>query len=124
MKIVLLPAAAVLVLLGCANGSSRRDAAEQATGGDAETGRRLIYRYDCGGCHTIPGVAAANGVVGPPLTGFGARSYIAGVLPNTPENLVRWIAEPQRINPDTAMPDLEVGPGQARHMAAYLYTLR
>jgi cytochrome c1 len=63
-------------------------------------------------------------MVGPPLTMFAHRAYIAGQLPNQPENLVRWIQDPQGVEPGTAMPDLGVTPAVARDMAAYLYTLR
>lgn len=45
------------------------------------------------------------------------------MLPNTPENMVRWIRSPQEFEPRTAMPDMQVGEEQARDMVAYLYTL-
>ena len=92
--------------------------------GDAERGRAALTAYGCGSCHTIPGVAGARSMVGPPLTDFGVREYIAGQLVNTPDNLVRWIADPQSIEPGTVMPDLGVAPQQALDMAAYLHTLR
>jgi cytochrome c1 len=62
--------------------------------------------------------------VGPPLTSFARRTYIAGEVPNTLEYLVRWIEMPQAIEPGTAMPNLGVTEDQARDIAAYLYTLR
>lgn len=63
-------------------------------------------------------------MVGPPLNGWSRRVYIAGNLPNRPEQLVRWLREPQAIEPGTAMPDLNVTEADARDMAAYLYSLR
>src|SRR5581483_6561824 len=75
----------------------------------------------CGACHTIAAVDGADGKVGPPLAHFADRRYIAGELPNTPENLVRWIMDPQAVEPRTVMPDLDVGEPQARDIAAYLY---
>lgn len=63
-------------------------------------------------------------MVGPPLTTFARRAYIAGQLPNQAENLIRWIQHPQAVEPGTAMPDLGVGPAVGRDMAAYLYSLR
>jgi cytochrome c1 len=69
-------------------------------------------------------VVEADGTIGPPLGGFGSRIYIAGVQQNTPENLARWIARPQEVQPGNAMPDLGVTEPQARDIAAYLYTLR
>lgn len=97
---------------------------QQLTGGDPKIGEHLIYAYGCGSCHAIPGVAEANGTVGPSLQGFGSRIYVAGVLANTPENLFHWVSKPQEIEPATAMPDLGVTERQARDIAAYLYTLR
>ena len=92
--------------------------------GDPEAGADLIRDYGCPACHTIPGITAADGIVGPSLQGFGSRVYIAGAYPNTPDNLVRWIMEPPDMVPATAMPDMNVPEDQARHIAAYLYTLR
>ncbi|MEV0393546.1 c-type cytochrome [Polymorphospora rubra] len=91
--------------------------------GHPERGAELIARYGCGSCHTVPGVDGANGLVGPPLTRFGARSYIAGELPNSAENLERWITDPQAVEPGTAMPNLGVDPIDAQDIAAYLHTL-
>lgn len=94
------------------------------TGGRASRGPALMRAYGCGSCHTIPGVRGANAIVGPSLGGIASRSYIAGVLANTPENLVAWIQNPQAIDDKTAMPNLRVGPRDAADIAAYLYTLR
>jgi cytochrome c1 len=80
--------------------------------------------YGCGACHTIPGVRGATAIVGPNLSGIASRSYIAGVLANTPENLVAWIQNPQAIDNKTAMPNLRVGARDAADIAAYLYRLR
>lgn len=94
------------------------------TGGDAARGHAVIATAGCGSCHTIPGVDAANGLVGPPLLWFSRRTYIAGELPNTPENLVHWVQAPTSIEPATAMPTIGLTEQQARDVAAYLYTLR
>lgn len=87
-------------------------------------GRLLLRQFGCGACHEIPGVAAAKGRVGPPLAGIGSRVYLAGVLPNSPGNMARFIRRPQEVDPRTAMPDLGVTEAHARDMVAYLYTLR
>ncbi|AUW57042.1 cytochrome C [Sphingobium sp. SCG-1] len=99
-----------------------RDRAEAITGGDAARGKQLLSSYGCGGCHNIPGVAQAQGMVGPPLDTIGARGFIAGRLENTPANMERWIENPQEMSPGTAMPNLGVGHRDARDMTAYLYT--
>jgi cytochrome c1 len=50
--------------------------------------------------------------------------HIAGVLTNTPDNLIEWIHNPPGVDPRTAMPNLGVDEAAARDIAAYLYTLR
>ena len=92
--------------------------------GDANHGKLLLRQFACGTCHVIPGVAGADGKVGPPLSGIAGRVYLAGVLPNTPQNMVSFIRKPQQADPKTAMPDMGVGEAHARDMVAYLYTLR
>lgn len=114
---------AAIVSLGLALGGCGAEPPRAAVGGDAERGKLLLRQYACGSCHRIPGVAAAVGTFGPPLDGWRHRVYVAGVLPNTPDNLVRWIVEPQAVEPGTAMPDMQVSETQARDMAAYLLTL-
>jgi cytochrome c len=94
------------------------------TGGDPHRGRELIVKFDCGSCHVIPGIQHAIGTVGPPLTDIARRTMIAGEVPNTPVNMVRWIQSPQSIEPGTAMPTLGLTEQEARDVAAYLYTLR
>jgi cytochrome c len=122
----LLRLALVLAALA-ASGCEERPAGETVVlvaGGDAARGRDLIRSRGCHGCHTVPGVVGADGLVGPPLIHWSKRGYIAGRLPNTPENLVRWITSPQTIAPGTAMPDLELDAQEVRDIAAYLFTLR
>jgi cytochrome c len=111
--------AALWLCLACA-----REAPPPPTGGDPEAGRATIAAYQCGVCHTIPGVRGARGVVGPPLTGFALRSFIGGRVPNNPENLVRWVMDPSALAPGTAMPTIGLDERQARDVAAYLYRLR
>jgi cytochrome c1 len=96
----------------------------QSRDGYPERGARLIQQYGCGSCHTVPGVDRADGLVGPPLTRFGARSYIAGELANNADNLGRWIQDPQSVEPGTAMPNLGISEVDARDIAAYLFTLQ
>lgn len=93
-------------------------------GGDAKLGAVLIRDHGCAACHSIPGLRGADGIVGPSLKDFARRAYIGGVHPNTPDNLVQWIMDAPGMSPATAMPDMNIPQDQARHMAAYLHTLR
>ena len=122
----LVPLASLVLLAGACGGASEADAREAAalTGGDPSRGPDLLRKYGCQSCHTIPGVVGANGLVGPPLAGIASRSYLAGVLPNAPDNMLRWIRDPKGVDAKTAMPNTGVTPSDARHIAAYLYTLK
>lgn len=92
--------------------------------GDPVQGRVLIRSFGCGACHGIPGIPEADGIVGPPLDRMAERAYLAGVLANTHENMMRWLRDPPAVDPATAMPKVEMSEDQALHIAAYLYTLR
>jgi cytochrome c len=117
----------ILVLLVLLVGACDRDSARTAralTGGDPQRGRTALRAYGCASCHQIPGVRGAKAVVAAPLAGMADRRFVAGMLPNTAENLIHWVRHPQAIVPGNAMPDLNVTDADARDMAAYLYTLR
>jgi cytochrome c len=120
---VWLIAAVALMLCGC-SAYDTPDLPMWVRAGDRDIGRHLTYAYGCGSCHDIPGVRGAEAMVGPTLESFARRSYVAGTLPNTPSNLIRFIVAPQEIDPGSAMPSMGVSEEHARHIAAYLYTLR
>jgi putative membrane protein len=105
-------------------GSRAYQEAAVLTGGDPSRGMDAIGRYGCGACHDIPGIRNAKGSIGPPLTHIANRAYLAGQLPNTPDNMTRWIQHPQHVERGTAMPEMGVTDTDARNIVAYLYTLR
>jgi cytochrome c2 len=116
--------ALTLLAAACRRDQDLQDEARALThGGDPARGRALIQQYGCGSCHEIPGVPGARGSVGPSLATLRERAFVGGVLPHTPENLYRWIEDPPKVDSLTAMPDLGVSEGEARHIAAYLYAL-
>jgi cytochrome c len=114
--------AAALVVAACAP-TPGSTAPPQVPGGNPKDGEALIEQFGCGSCHTIPGVRGADAKVGPPLTDWSERGFIAGELSNNGPNLIRWIVDPKLVEPDTAMPELGVSEAQARDIAAYLFTL-
>ena len=99
-----------------------RHRAEALTGGNVERGRQAFIGAGCGGCHTLEGVAQANGLVGPPLDGIAERAVIAGKLANNPANMGRWISSPQSEITGNAMPDMELSTQQVGDISAFLYT--
>jgi cytochrome c len=114
----------ILLAVAACNSSNKTFSARQVPGGHARNGRNYMEAAGCGTCHMIPGVVNARGMVGPSLEHFAQRSFIAGEVPNTTDNLVKWIVNPPSIEPKTAMPALGVTPTEARDIAAYLYQLR
>ncbi len=109
----------VLVLAGCVAVAACTDDARQ----DRFTTAKTLIANDCGACHTVPGIAGAQGRVGPPLAGIGNRQILAGHFANTPNNMVSWIEHPQHLLPGDAMPEMGLSHAQAQAIASYLYTL-
>jgi cytochrome c2 len=105
-----------------ASRSSLRAHAAAVTGGNPARGEAMFIQYGCGGCHGVKHVRKASGAVGPPLDGIAVRAIIAGKLSNSPDNMQKWIRDPQAVTPGTAMPDLQVGEQDARDITAFLYT--
>jgi cytochrome c2 len=93
--------------------------------GNAARGLALIASgaHGCQACHAIPGIRTPKGVVGPPLGGMARRGFIAGQLPNKPGVMVAFLQHPPALLPQTGMPDVGLSTEEARHIAAYLYTL-
>ena len=92
---------------------------------DAARGKALIASgaYGCAACHTIPGIRAPRGIVGPDLTGFARRPFVAGHLPNTSDVVVAFLQNSPALVPQTGMPNLGLSPDEARSITAYLYTM-
>ncbi len=101
-----------------------RAEAVKATGGDPARGAQAIERYGCAACHTIQGIEGAKGTIGPSLEGIATRQKLSGDMPNTPDNLIRWIEKPQDVKKDSQMPDMGVTDQDARDIAAHLYSAR
>jgi mono/diheme cytochrome c family protein len=91
---------------------------------DPKRGRRALEQYGCIGCHEIPGLVGPEARLGPPLRDLGEQRMLGGVLPNSRENMVRWLREPQAFAPHSAMPNLGVTERDARDMAAFLDELK
>ena len=79
--------------------------------GDAANGAKLmIGAGTCLGCHMINGVPSMVGVIGPNLTHIATRTTIAaGLYPNDPQHLARWIKNAEAMKPGSIMPVLGAG---------------
>ncbi|WP_334190881.1 c-type cytochrome [Noviherbaspirillum sp.] len=117
------PAALLLLIVLLPAAAPAQEALPRIDGGDPARGKAAIERHACTACHVIPGVPGYGSNVGPPLHKMALRGYIGGVLPNMPDDMVRWLRNPPAIDPRTVMPNLGITEAEAKDMAAYLYTL-
>ena len=89
-----------------------------------DAGNQAFLGSGCIACHRIEGTVAA-GVLGPDLTHVGSRRTIAaGILENTPENLVRWLRDPAALKPGVLMPTMNLEEDTIRTLVAYLESLK
>jgi cytochrome c len=114
----------LLCAAALASGCAKEEPASRVVGGDPERGRLLVQQYQCAACHFIPEVQGPNGDAGPSLQYMGRLSYIAGSIPNQPENMIRFLQNPPAVKPGTLMPALGITDDEARHMAAFMYSLK
>jgi cytochrome c oxidase subunit 2 len=64
-------------------------------------------------------------MAGPDLTHFANRQTLAaGILPNTPGNLSRWLAAPSAVKPGALMPATGLEGEELAAMVSFLESLR
>jgi len=89
----------------------------------AVAGSQLFIDKGCVNCHAVQGVNTYNRT-GPDLSHIGSRTSIAaGILPNTRENMIRWLRYTDTVKPGVAMPNLGLSQEEAESLTAYLETL-
>ena len=92
--------------------------------GSAAQGLALFQEYSCVSCHAINGTAA-EARVAPDLTHFASRRKLgAGMADNTPENLRRWLTDPQQVKPGVKMPNFKFTTKQLTQLVDYFETLK
>ncbi|HEX6291202.1 MAG TPA: cytochrome c oxidase subunit II [Herpetosiphonaceae bacterium] len=111
-----------------ANAAETATAQAQPTSQEAR-GYQLFQTKGCVGCHAITGYPGAVSRVGPDLTHVGSRQHIvAGWLENTPENMRRWLRDPNEVKPDNVMGTaIKLGTlkqDEIEDLAAYLASLK
>ncbi|MGH7995281.1 MAG: cytochrome c oxidase subunit II [Opitutaceae bacterium] len=103
---------------------NQRKPAVKPISGEALQGWRTFNSMTCVACHTIRGTDA-DGRAGPDLTHFESRAYFAGrVARNTPENLRRWLKNPQQVKPGVKMPNFKLTHPQIDQLIAFFETLK
>jgi cytochrome c oxidase subunit 2 len=90
----------------------------------AEAGRRFFFAQTCANCHAIKGTSAVANAA-PDLTHLVSRSQLAaGIIPNTPQDLARWLRNPQAIKPGCLMPNFTLSDEQLTQLVAYMEGLQ
>ncbi len=112
--------ASTILIAVLGTGCSRSNAPKQHAASSQASAPELMIQYGCPTCHVIPNVPGAVGKVGPSLDDLAQRSYLAGTLQNSPDNLTHWIQHPQQVHPGTAMPEMGVTSADAARIAAFL----
>jgi len=91
---------------------------------DVSEGRRVFESTACVNCHTVAGTIA-KGKFGPDLTHLMSRDTIgAGAAENTPQNLRRWIQNPNAFKPSCLMPAMGLSSSQLDAITTYMESLR
>lgn len=86
-------------------------------------GRQVFEATACVNCHTVVGTNG-KGTFGPDLTHLMSRQTIAaGAAANTPENLRRWVKNPNDIKPGALMPPMQLDDQELDDVVAYLLSL-
>jgi cytochrome c oxidase subunit 2 len=92
--------------------------------GGQQAAGQVDFNVHCGSCHAVRGTDAA-GVLGPDLSHLMTRKTIAAAtLANTPENLTRWISDPQGVKPGALMQRPELSDSELAGIRTYLQTLK
>jgi cytochrome c oxidase subunit 2 len=101
----------------------RQPASPPSAVGAAE-GIGVFMEKNCVNCHSIAGLMT-RGRAAPDLTHVGSRTTLAsGTLPNTPENLAKWLKNPQSVKKGVRMPDTGLNTDQIKYLTAYLEGLK
>jgi cytochrome c oxidase subunit 2 len=90
----------------------------------AAEGQAVFMHNACINCHAISGTVA-TGRFGPDLTHLASRDTIgSGAIQNTPENLRKWIDDPNSMKPGCLMPAMHLNDRDLDAITAYLTQLR
>jgi cytochrome c oxidase subunit 2 len=106
--------------------SQQKQPGRQDFAGDpaATEGQEVFMHNACINCHAVAGTVA-TGRFGPDLTHLASRETIAaGAIQNTPENLRKWVGDPNTMKPGSLMPAMHLNDHDLNAITAYLTQLR
>lgn len=84
------------------------------------SGMKLFQSKTCMRCHSIAGMAG-NSTIGPDLTHLKLRkTLLSGMMENNPQNLLRWLEDPQKIKEGAFMPNFLLGNNEIKALVSYL----
>ena len=90
----------------------------------AAEGRAAFLAESCVNCHRVRGTPAHGGYA-PDLTHLMSRETLAsGLVPNDPENLRRWVMDPQQIKSGCLMPAFGLEAEKRERIVDYLLSLQ
>lgn len=99
----------------------KKDAVDDAA---VRAERDVFLAQSCINCHRVRGTRA-DGKFGPDLTHLMSRKTLAsGMVPNTTDNLRKWIIDPQKIKPGCLMPAMKLSEREVEQVLKYLLTLK
>ncbi len=91
---------------------------------EAAAGRAAFLAESCINCHRVRGTPA-RGSYAPDLTHLMSRQTLAsGLVPNDPENLRRWILNPQQVKTGCLMPAFGLEAQRREAIVDYLLSLQ
>jgi cytochrome c oxidase subunit 2 len=100
---------------------------ESSTAPDDPTvagGKAAFLAQSCVSCHSVRGTPA-RGTYAPDLTHLmSRRTLAAGMVPNSPDTLRRWVDDPQQVKPGCLMPAFGLTGANREKILRYLESLR
>jgi cytochrome c oxidase subunit II len=87
-------------------------------------GANLFKQKTCLNCHAVT-VNPDGNRIGPDLSHMGSRHMLlSGMIPNTHENLTRWLENPQKVKEGALMPNFMLSKKDVKALVTYLEGLK
>jgi cytochrome c oxidase subunit 2 len=107
-----------LLLLGLIVFIAHKDSQKSEGVEVVQTGASLFVTKSCLACHRKNSSTSC-----PSLINFAEKPLIVGKVPNTPENLRKWLKNPTSIKKGSRMPNLGLADEEIELLVEYIQTL-